>query len=310
MDVRRQPVAVAPVLAAPERSWVPPVVLGARPRQTLSKNLLVLCAPALGGDLLTDRAVLPGAVVALVAFCLLSAAVYLVNDVKDVAADRCHPTKRHRPVASGALGVPTALAASAALAVGGLGLAGWWAPDLAAVLVAYLAVQVAYCAYLKHVPGLDMLSVVSGFVLRVVAGGVAAPVELSVPFVVVVAVGALFMVAGKRYSEMFVLGPVAGTRRSLAGYSLGWLRLVWVGAAATAVTAYAFAAAGLASYGTTASLCALLSVPLFAAGVLRYAARVRAGSAGCPEAVVFGDRVLQVVGLLCAVQLGAAVVLA
>lgn len=286
------------------------VVRGCRPRQAVTKNLLVLTAPAIGGHLLSDRAVLPGALVALVTFCAVSAAVYLANDVRDVDSDRCHPVKCRRPIASGELPIRTALAASSALAVGGLALALWWAPGLAAVLVTYLAVQVAYSFHLKHVPGLDMLTVASGFVLRVIAGGVAAAVELSVPFVAVVGLAALFMIAGKRYSEMRELGASAGTRRSLAGYSLRWLRVVWVLAASTAALGYSVAATGLAPTGTSAFLWSMASVPLFAAGVLRYAAHVRVGAAGAPEAVIFGDRVLQGLGALWLVPLSVAIVLA
>ena len=286
------------------------LVRGMRPRQAAIKNLLVLTAPAVGGHLLTDTALLPGALVALLTFAAVSAAVYLANDVKDLDSDRCHPVKCRRPIASGELSVPTALTASLVLAVAGLGLAVWWAPALAAVLVAYLAVQVVYSVHLKHVAGLDMLCVASGFVLRVVAGGVAAPVPLSAPFVVVVGLAALFMVAGKRYSEMRTLGAAAGTRRSLAGYSLRWLRVVWVGAAALAAVGYAVAAAGLAPAGSSAGAWAIVSVPLFVAGLLRYAQHVRQGAAGSPESVVCGDRTLQALGLLWMIPLCTSILLA
>jgi len=285
-------------------------VRGCRPRQAVTKNLLVLTAPGVGGHLVFDRSVLPGALVAVLTFCAVSAAVYLANDVRDVESDRCHPVKCRRPVACGDLRIPTALAVAAGLAVAGFGLALWWSWGLAAVLATYLVVQVAYSTHAKHVPGVDLLTVTSGFVLRVVAGGVAAGVEVSLPFVTVVGAAALFMVAGKRYSEMRTLGSSAGTRRSLAGYSLRWLRLVWVLAATLAAVGYAVAASGLAPSGTVASLCSIASVPLFAAGVLRYAGHVRLGAAGCPESVIFGDRVLLGLGAVWLVPLSAAIVLA
>ena len=197
-----------------------------------------------------------------------------------------------------------------ALVVTGLVLAGWWSPALAAVLAGYLALQAAYSLSLKHRPGLDLVTVALGFVLRVLAGGVAAGVEVSAPFLVVVGFAALFMVAGKRFSEMHTLGAAAGTRRSLTRYSLRSLRLAWTGSAVTAVAGYAVAATGLAAPGTTAAAWAVCSVPAFAAGVVRYAGHVRQGAAGCPEAVVFGDRVLQVLGATWAVTVVAAVALA
>ncbi len=285
-------------------------VRGCRPRQAVTKNLLVLTAPAVGGHLLTTSGVLTGALVAMVTFCAVSAAVYLANDVRDVDSDRCHPVKCRRPVASGELAVPTALALSGVLAVGGFGVALWWSSGLAVVLATYLLVQVAYSTHAKHVPGVDLLTVASGFVLRVVAGGVAAGVEVSVPFVTVVGAAALFMVAGKRYSEMRTLGAAAGTRRSLAGYSLRSLRLVWVSAATLAAVGYAVAATGLSAVGTTSFMWSGASVPLFVAGVARYGGHVRAGAAGCPETVIFGDRVLQALGVLWLVPLSAAIVLA
>lgn len=312
---RTDPVASAagPAAAPAARPVVRPLrglLRGCRPRQAVTKNLLVLTAPAIGGHLLTDAAVLPGALVALVAFMAASAAVYLANDVRDLDADRCHPVKRRRPIASGELPVRVAVVASALLATTALGLALWWAPGLAAVLATYLLVQVAYSAHLKHVPGLDMLTVVSGFVLRVVAGGVAAPVELSVPFVTVVGLAALFMVSGKRYSEMRTLGATAGTRRALGRYSTGWLRATWSVAAAATVLAYAVAATGLAPVSSAAGAAALVSLPAFAGGVARYAAHVRRGAAGSPEHVVFGDRVLQVLGVVWVVPMLTAVAVA
>lgn len=307
------PVSSTPVshpVAEPRGTRSRSLLRAMRPRQALTKNLLVLTAPALGGHLLTDRPVQLGALVALVAFTALSAATYLANDIHDVELDRCHPTKCHRPFACGDLTLRTGATAAAALAVLALGLALWWAPDLAAVLVTYLAVQVAYCGQLKHVPGLDVSCVASGFVLRVVAGGVGAGVELSVPFLVVVGAAALFMVAGKRYSEMHTLGARAGTRRSLARYSLRWLRVVWVVSAAVAAAGYLVAATGMAPWGSASAALSLASVPLFAAGVLRYAQHVRRGAAGSPESVVFGDHVLQALGVLWLLPLSTSVLLA
>ncbi|WP_210438563.1 decaprenyl-phosphate phosphoribosyltransferase [Nocardioides xinjiangensis] len=270
---------------------------GCRPRQ-MTKNVLVLTAPAMAGAGLLEPVVLLGAAVAFVTFCAASAAVYLANDLRDVEADRRHPVKRFRPIASGAVTPGTAWRAAVSLVVGALALALLWSPALAVVLAGYLAVQVAYTGGLKNRPGVDLLVVASGFVLRVVAGGVAAGVELSVPFLTVVGFASLFMVAGKRYSELATLGSTGSTRPVLRGYSLRRLRATWQASAAVALGGYAVAAAGLGPLGTVAGTFALLSVPPFVAGIARYATHVRSAAAGCPEAVVFGDRTLQVLGLL------------
>lgn len=300
-------VAERPAGQTSRRRPTPALVRGCRPRQ-MCKNVLVLMAPALSGRVL-EPDVLTGAAVAFTTFCAVSAAVYLCNDVRDVEADRHHPTKRTRPVASGALPAATAVRAAGALVVVALGLAVLWSGELAIVLAGYLTIQVAYTAGLKHRSGIDLVVVASGFVLRVVAGGVAAGVELSLPFVAVVAFASLFMVAGKRYSELVSLGPAAATRPALLGYSMPWLRGTWMVSAVLAVLGYAVAAAALAPFGSAAAACALASVPAFAGGILRYASHVRAADAGCPEAVVFGDKRLQLLGVLTCASVVAALVL-
>ena len=264
----------------------------------MCKNVLVLTAPVMAGTGLADPTVLIGAAMAFVTFCAASGAVYLGNDLRDIDADRRHPVKRFRPLASGDVAPGTAARAAATLAAAALVLAVLWSPGLAAVLCSYLAVQLAYSSGLKHRPGLELLAVASGFVLRVVAGGVAAGVELSLPFLTVVGFASLFMVAGKRYSELATLGTTGSTRPVLRGYSLASLRATWVASAVMAVVGYAVAAARLAPPGTVAATCALLSVLPFVAGIARYGLHVRSARAGCPESVVFGDRTLQALGLL------------
>jgi decaprenyl-phosphate phosphoribosyltransferase len=273
------------------------LVRGCRPRQ-MCKNVLVLTAPAMAGAGLLDPVVLVGTAVAFVTFCAVSAAVYLVNDLRDAEADRRHPVKRLRPIASGAVSSRAAALTAAVLGSAAVILAALWSPTLANVVVVYLAVQVAYTAGLKTLPGVDLVVVACGFVLRVIAGGVGAGVELSAAFLTVVGFASLFMVAGKRYSELVTLGRTGATRPALRRYSVPWLQAAWMASAAVALVGYGVAAAGLAPLGTIAGTCAFLSVPPFVCGIARYAAHIRSGDAGCPEAVVFGDRTLQVLGLL------------
>jgi len=150
---------------------------------------------------------------------LASASIYLFNDVVDAEADRNHPTKRTRPVASGEL--PAGLAIGAGVVSALLALAGALAmsTELAVTIAVYLAMQVSYVLGLKHQPVLDLAVVSSGFLLRAVAGGVAASVPLSQWFLIVAAFGSLYMVAGKRFSELHTVGADALTRRSLTMYS-------------------------------------------------------------------------------------------
>lgn len=279
---------------SPTRSPVVGLVRSARPRQWV-KNVLVVAGPLAAG-ILFEADVAVAVAVAFVAFCLAAGGVYLVNDVLDVEADRAHPVKRNRPIAAGV--VPVGVAVATAVVLGVLAIAGPFLlgyERLAAVVAVYAALQLAYCVYLKHQPVLDLAVVSSGFLLRAVAGGVAADVELSPWFLLVAAFGSLFMVAGKRYSEVHLVGEGnAATRRSLELYSASYLRFVWSIAAASTITFYCLWAFGL---DIEATVLGQLSVVPFVLALLRYAVDIDRGAAGEPESIVLGDRVLQVLGL-------------
>ncbi|MDQ3629079.1 MAG: decaprenyl-phosphate phosphoribosyltransferase [Actinomycetota bacterium] len=272
-----------------------PLLHAMRPRQWV-KNLLVLAAPLAAGRI-GDADVLLTAALAFAVFCAASAAVYLFNDVRDADEDRRHPAKRHRPVAGETLTPATALVASGALAVVATGAGTVIAPGLGVTVAVYLAVQASYTLGLKHQPVIDLACVAAGFLLRAVAGGVASGIVLSPWFVLVASFGSLFIVAGKRFSEIHTLGAAAGTRRSLHSYSESYLRFVWSMAASVTVLAYslwAFTEAGGPGHVPWAEL----SVAPFVLGMLRYAVDIDRGSAGAPEDIVLEDRVLQVLGLL------------
>ena len=149
---------------------LPPLVQACRPRQW-PKNLLVFAAPLFAFRFEADVWLKAGG--ALVAFCLISSAIYLLNDCLDVAADRAHPSKRYRPIAAGLVSVPAALTAAAVLAVVSLSLATWITPALAGVVLLYGLIQVGYCFQLKRMPLLDLFCIASGFLLRAIAGVVA-----------------------------------------------------------------------------------------------------------------------------------------
>jgi decaprenyl-phosphate phosphoribosyltransferase len=273
-------------------SRVPALVRATRPRQW-TKNGLVVLAPLAAGQLLED---LPSVVAAFVVFTLAASGVYLVNDVLDAEADRQHPVKRERPIASGALSPRTAVAVAVVLELLSLALAALVDLDLLATMVVYLVLQLAYAVRLKHEPVVDIAIVSSGFLLRAIAGGVATDVPLSQWFLLVAAFGSLFMVAGKRYSELTTLGTGPGTRRSLEAYSVSYLRFVWSLAAAVTVTSYSLWAFELVPTGHVNWQA--ISVAPFVLGVLRYAVDVDRGLAGEPEDAIARDRVLQVVGVV------------
>jgi decaprenyl-phosphate phosphoribosyltransferase len=275
---------------------VPALVRTLRPRQWV-KNVLVFAAPAAAG-VLTHREALLYSIAAFVVFCMAASGMYCLNDVMDLEADRRHPVKRHRPVASGV--VPPRLAVVVGVALLALALTASAAigrPKLALVVAIYVGVQVAYTLWLKHEAILDLGAVASGFVLRAIAGGVAAQVPLSNWFVIVACFGSLFMVAGKREAEVALLGEEGQQHRAtLAAYTPTFLRHVRSVASAVAMTAYCLWAFERA-HGSAGAIWFELSIVPFVLGVLRYSLLVDAGHGGAPEDVVLGDRTLQVLAL-------------
>ncbi|MGH3332980.1 MAG: decaprenyl-phosphate phosphoribosyltransferase [Nocardioidaceae bacterium] len=263
-----------------------------RPRQW-AKNVLVIAAPLAAGSLF-EVDVLAGTAVAFVAFCLTASAVYLLNDVRDVDEDRRHPTKRHRPIAAGTVPPQTALGLSALLFVVGIGIGFVWATPLGATLLVYAAAQVGYALWLKNQPVLDLAIVASGFLLRAVAGGTASDIPLSQWFLLVASFGSLFMVAGKRYSEIQTLGSGSRTRRTLEEYSESYLRFVWGLAAGITIVSYSLWAFEVRE-GPHLPWEAFSIAP-FVLALLRYAADVDRGLAGAPEDIVLKDWVLQLLG--------------
>jgi 4-hydroxybenzoate polyprenyltransferase len=210
------------------------------------------------------------AVGALVAFCLISSAIYLLNDCLDVAADRAHPSKRHRPIAAGLVSVPAALLMAALLAAVSLSVAVWTAPLLAGVVLLYGLIQVGYCLQLKRVPLLDLFCIASGFLLRAIAGAVAASLPASPWFLLTVGLLALFLAIEKRKAELRVAqdrGVI--TRQVLERYSLPLLLRLESTVATSAFMSYSLWAAGPALRGAPTSWM-LLTVPFVLVGIFRY----------------------------------------
>lgn len=254
-----------------------------------------MAAPVAAGSL-NEGDVLVRSLVAVAAFALASSAAYLLNDVTDREIDRAHPTKRMRPVASGSISVPIVLVASATLAVASLAVSLLARPQLTGVIAAYLGLAAAYSLTLKHLAVLDIAIVASGFLLRGIAGGVASGIPLSSWFLLVTSFGSLFVVGGKRYSELLELGERAvESRPTLAQYSLGYLRFVWGVSAGLLIMSYSLWASDVANGEVSWSAA---SVAPFVLAVLRYAMDVDAGRAGAPEETFRNDRLLWALGVI------------
>ncbi|MGZ4562757.1 MAG: decaprenyl-phosphate phosphoribosyltransferase [Mycobacterium sp.] len=298
----------APVTGPPE-NLIAGVVKAMRPRQWV-KNVLVFAAPvaALGSDVKVDyRDKVVNVGIAFVVFCMAASAVYLVNDVRDVEADRAHPTKRFRPIAAGVVPEWLAYTLAVVLGVGSLAIAFFAVnSDLAIVMAVYIAIQLAYCFGLKHQAVLDICIVSSAYLIRAIAGGAATNIRLSQWFLLVMAFGSLFMVAGKRYAELQLAERTgAKIRKSLESYTGTYLRFVWTLSATAVVLSY-----GLFAFqrdGGSGSWWVISMIP-FTIAILRYAVDVDSGMAGEPEEIALRDRVLQFLALALIGTIGAAVV--
>ena len=294
-------------VSGPPKSLPAGLIKALRPRQWV-KNVLVLAAPmAAGTDTLTDGAAMGRVGIAFVAFCLVASSIYLINDALDVEADRAHPTKRFWPIAAGVVPRNLAFGLAVVLAAGSVGisfLANW---QTAVTIAVYLAIQLGYCFGLKHQAVVDICIVSSGFLLRAIAGGVAAelPEGLSQWFLLVMAFGSLFMAAGKRYAELQLAERTgAKIRKSLQYYTTTYLRFVWTLSATAVVLCY-----GLWAFdgGHDDNVFYAISMVPFTIAILRYAVDVDGGEAGEPEEVALGDRVLQALAVAWVVLVGVAV---
>ena len=277
----------------------------ARPKQWI-KNVLVVAAPGAAG-VLTEPEALFDTAIAFVCFCLVASGTYYLNDALDAAADREHPTKRDRPVASGEISVRTAFIGGVVLQVSAIALSFVASVDLSLVIIGYLLLTLAYSAFLKHEAVLDLAAVAAGFVLRTIAGGVAVGVDISPWFLIVAGAGSLMMVTGKRHAEMLELGGDAGNHRpALELYSFAFLNYVRAVASSVAILAYCLWAFERSEAVGDQTWFELSIIP-FVLGILRYSLLLEQGRGGAPEDLVLSDRWLLAIGLVWALLFAGAV---
>jgi len=266
----------------------------ARPYQWV-KNGLVFAALVFSERLFHLRDVLL-ACVAFVVFCAVSSASYALNDILDREADRHHPEKRSRPLASGELSVGEAAAMAAVLGAAGIGLSLTLGGGFFAIIGLYIALQFFYSGYAKQIVIADVIAIAIGFVLRAYAGGVAIGVPVSPWLVFITFVLALFLALGRRRQELGMLGDDAITHRGPLGeYSVRLIdQMISIVGSATLV--------GYMIYTATPSVAArlhtehlFLTVPFVAFGLLRYLYLVsECDEGGDPARLVMRDRPLQI----------------
>ncbi len=263
-----------------------------RPRQW-AKNVFVF-APLVFDIKLFHPIYLARTVIGFLLLCLLSGAVYLINDLADIEKDRQHPRKRNRPLASGRLSPRLAVAAAAVLVLLGLPAGFLLHPHFGVILLIYLLLQIAYSFYLKNLVIIDVLALASGFVLRVAAGIPLVDAERFSPWIYTcMGLLALFIGFAKRRHELTLMGENANAHReSLAEYNLPLLdQLITIVTAATLVSysLYTFSAPNLPPNHLM-----MFTIPLVVFSVFRYLYLVHVkGMGGEPEEIVLRDRPLQ-----------------
>lgn len=275
-----------------------------RPRQW-TKNVFVFAGLIFGNELgNADSRHL--ALAAFGIFCLLSSTVYLINDIKDREADRLHPIKSRRPIASGALPVGTASIAALILGAVALTAAFLISTAFGLIAVAYVGLLSAYSFSIKHVVILDVLTLAGGFVLRAAGGAVAVRVEFSHWLLLLMLLGALFLAMSKRRAELIALADDAGAHRpSLNEYSPYLLDQMIGVVTASTLLAYAFYTINPETVAKFHTDKLLWTVPFPLYGIFRYLYLVhqRAGG-GNPSETLFEDRPI----LICVALWGVAVV--
>jgi 4-hydroxybenzoate polyprenyltransferase len=270
---------------------LPALFQSARPAQWV-KNLVLPLPFLFGGALGTARGWwLSTAGVAL--FCLLTSAIYLLNDVMDREPDRLHPVKRHRPLAAGTLPVPAALAAAAAAGAVGLGTAFVLSPVFGRWCALYAALMVCYSLGLKRVPFLEALIVAAGLPLRALAGAALAGLPPSAFLMGCAYMLALFLVVGKRQWELQHAGGASSSsehRAVLASYREEGLDFLFIVTALTTAASYAAYSVGPATTRMHGGHSFAPTVPFVVLGIARYVRLVyRRGGGGSPTQALLID---------------------
>jgi len=280
-------------------SYVKALVRTLRPRQWVKNGLLF-------AGLVFDRQLTPSHLPAIlhtiagfVIFCLLSGVVYIINDIVDIDADRKHPQKRLRPIASGELPVPVAVVVAIILIILLFPASYVLSPSFAAIALIYFLSNLAYSKWLKHIPIIDVITIASGFVLRVGAGVSLIQVARFSPWLyVVTTLASLYVGFGKRRAELALLADEANAhRRVLDGYTIPLLDqfiTIVSGTTIIAYSLYTFSAPNLPDDHIM-----MLTIPFVLYGIFRYLYLIQVKhSGGAPEDVLFSDRSLQITIML------------
>jgi len=265
-----------------------------RPRQWVTKNVFIFAAIVFDKQLLVVDSFLR-TLAGFALFCLISSSVYIFNDLADVEADRQHPEKKNRPIASGRLPVSAAWIAGILLAAVTLVTGYVLAPSFAYVIGLYFLINMAYSKWLKHIPIIDVLVISAGFVLRVGAGVTLIHVERFSPWLyVVMTLLSLFLGFGKRRAELALLAQGAGSHRKvLEGYTLPLLDQYIMIVSGTTIVAYSLYTFSAPNVPANHSM--MLTIPFVVYTIFRYLYLIEVKHAGgAPEEILLSDRPFQI----------------
>lgn len=270
-----------------------------RPQQWI-KNVFVLVPLFFGGSLL-DSADIFAALVTTVAFCLVASAIYCLNDIIDVEDDRRHPVKCHRPIASGNVSVAQGYVCMAALAIGSLAstliLGGEEGVKTAAVIVVYLLLNIAYCLWLKRFAIVDVCVIAFGFVLRLIAGGIATDIELSNWIVLMTFLLTLFLSLAKRRDDVVRMNETGhAPRKNTVRYNLEFLNQAITITATVTLVCYVMYTVSPEVENRIGTHYLYLTTVFVLLGILRYLQlTIVDNKSGDPTKTMLRDRMLQMV---------------
>ena len=264
-----------------------------RPHQYI-KNLFIFL-PLFFALKITDTALLTNAFIAFIAFSLTASAIYTLNDYHDIEEDRQHPKKKSRPLASGAISKSQAIIVMAVLGVSGVALMATLSLKAVGILAAYVAMNIAYSFYLKHVAILDVTIIAIGFVLRLFIGSAVTGIQLSMWIVIMTFLLALFMALAKRRDDVLIyLDTGKKMRKVIDGYNLQFLDTSMAIMASVVIVAYTIYTTSSEVVARAHSEYLYLTALFVILGILRYlqVAFVLKDS-GSPTRIVLKDRFMQ-----------------
>lgn len=266
------------------------ILISMRPQQ-IPKNLALLAALIFSRNFFDPSCYLK-TLAAILLFTFVSGGVYLLNDACDVEADRAHPDKKNRPLASGRLDKAWAEAIAAVILVWALALSYLLSPSFSCFIALYIGIELAYTFWLKNVVIVDVFCIASGFMLRVLSGAAVISVPVSSWFLICTIFLSLFLALAKRRNEIVVLGPEAATHRAvLREYSLGFLDQLIMVVTACSILSYALYTLSPETVAKFGSQKLEFTIPFVVYGVFRYLYLVyQKKLGGAPEKILFTDK--------------------